>query len=190
MSGDLVHGGEPWRKQEWSSVSLCPLCKTVEDGGEDTLNETVVTTPPLGTGLAQREGWAGHESIPEVTTAPSGCHSNRNPYSYLLFNSPVTPSTHCSNMFLYMSSVLCLCVCGRGWYITEAEEHRRSAGFLDGQRLRAAQLHQAGPRPESYHAGRPGHPRSSSSDGFQVSLCVVVLGDVGLALESGISWKF
>lgn len=83
-----------------------------------------------------------------------------------------------------------LSVCGCDWYFTEAEEHCRSAGFLDGQRLRAAQLHQAGPRPESHHAGRPGHPRPSGSDGFQVSLCVVVWVDAGLVSESGISWKF
>lgn len=54
--------------------------------------------------------------------------------------------------------------------IAEAEEHRGSAGFLDGQRLRAAQLHQAGSRPEPHHAGRPGHPRPPGPDGLQVSL--------------------
>lgn len=60
-------------------------------------------------------------------------------------------------------------VSGTDWYVTEAEEHCRSAGFLDGQRIRAPQLHQAGPRPESHHTGCPGHSRPSGSDGFQVS---------------------
>lgn len=60
--------------------------------------------------------------------------------------------------------------------VTEAEEHRGSAGFLDGQRLRAAQLHQAGPRPEPGHAGRPGHPRPPRPDGLQVSdLSVLII---------------
>jgi len=73
-----------------------------------------------------------------------------------------------------MSFCFCLCVWLLDWCVTEAEEHRRSAGFLDGQRLRAAQLHQAGPRPEPRHAGRPGHPRPLGPDGLQVSLCVDV----------------
>lgn len=58
---------------------------------------------------------------------------------------------------------------GGDWDDTEAEEYRGSAGFLDGQRLRAAQLHQAGPGLEPRDAGRPGHPGPSGSDGFQVS---------------------
>lgn len=56
------------------------------------------------------------------------------------------------------------------WCLAEAEEHRGSAGLLDGQRLRTAQLRQAGPRPEPRHARRPGHPRPPGSDGLQVSL--------------------
>ena len=73
----------------------------------------------------------------------------------------------------YYVCVLCVRVCVESdWDITEAEEHCRSAGLLDGQRLRAAQLHQAGPRPKPHHAGRPGHPCPPGSDGFQVSLCV------------------
>lgn len=56
--------------------------------------------------------------------------------------------------------------CGCGRYVAEAEEHRRSSGFLDGQRLRAAELHQAGPGPEPHHARRPGHPRPPRPDGL------------------------
>ena len=74
---------------------------------------------------------------------------------------------------------VCVCVCSClhvavVTYVTEAEEHRRSAGLLDGQRLGAAQLHQAGPRPEPHHAGRPGHPRTPRPDGLQVRVCVCV----------------
>lgn len=126
------------------------------------------------TGLAKREGWAGHESIPEVTTAPSGCHSNRNlsyRFLFLTLQSLLRPAALTMSSMCVLLLPLCVAVVP---YLTEAEEHRGSAGFLDGQRLRAAQLHQAGPRPEPHHAGRPGHPRPSGSDGFQVSLCVCV----------------
>ena len=119
--------------------------------------------------LRGREGWAEHESIPEVTTAPSGCHSNRN---HSLLPPLLTPQTLLLPASLTTSSVcpsLCVALIGT---VTETEEHRRGAGFLDGQRLGAAQLHQAGPRPESHHAGRPGPPRTSRPDGLQVSLCV------------------
>lgn len=60
-----------------------------------------MTTLPLGTGLGEREGWVGHESIPKVTTAPSGCHSNRNPspaflltFQSLLHPVALTTSSH------------------------------------------------------------------------------------------------
>lgn len=56
--------------------------------------------------------------------------------------------------------------------ISEAEKHRGGSGFLDGQRLGAAQLYQTGPRPEPRHAGRSGRPRAPRPDGLQVSLSV------------------
>lgn len=133
-----------------------------------------MTTRPLAPGWLRGRGWAGHESIPEVTTAPSGCHSNRNlsyRFLFLTLQSLLRPAALTMSSMCVLLLPLCVAVVP---YLTEAEEHRGSAGFLDGQRLRAAQLHQAGPRPEPHHAGRPGHPRPSGSDGFQVSLCVCV----------------
>lgn len=109
----------------------------------------------------------------KVTAAPSCCHSNRNPSvllpSFFVFftleSSLDTSTLTTSTMFFFF-------VCGCDWCITEAEEHRGSTGFLDGQCVRAAQFHQTGPRLESHYAGRPGHPRPSGPDGLQVSLCL------------------
>lgn len=74
-----------------------------------------MTTLPLSTGLGYREGWAGHESIPKVTTAPSGCHSNRTTphppayFFFLTFQSVLRPLalTTSSHVFLFFVS---LCV--------------------------------------------------------------------------------
>lgn len=49
---------------------------------------------------------------------------------------------------------------------TETEEHRGGACVLDGQRVGTPQLHQAGPRPQSNHTGRPGCFGSPGSDGL------------------------
>lgn len=94
----------------------------------------------------------------------------------LTLQSWLLPAALTSSMFVFFSFFSC--VCGCDWYVTEAEKHCRSTGFLDGQRLRAAQLYQAGPRSESHHTGRPRHPRPPCPDGFQVSLSVTVRWDV------------
>lgn len=109
----------------------------------------------------------------KVIAAPSCCHSNKNP-SVLLpsFFLIFTLESSLDTSTLTTSTMFFFFVCGCDWCITEAEEHRGSTGFLDGQCVRAAQFHQTGPRPESHYAGRPGHPRPSGPDGLQVSLCL------------------
>ena len=67
----------------------------------------------------------------------------------------------------FVCAVCLSCGCLRSCLLSaETEEHCRGPCLLDGQRVGAAQLHQAGPRPQSDHIGCTGRPGTLGTDGL------------------------
>lgn len=90
---------------------------------------TASTALLLNTSLAWREGWMRHESIPEVTAASSGCHSNTSSpsASHCLPNTSSLSASCCSNSFL---CVFLFCV--RLWPVRYRSRRTSPERWLSG----------------------------------------------------------